>query len=353
MSRQNQLPSVTVVICVYNSAHLVGRAIESVLAQNYPKDRLEVIVVDDGSVDDSMNVAARYPVRTIRHFENQGVAAARDTGLTLATGEVYVCFDDDCHVSSDWLRTLTLGYQLPNVNGVGSVICPPKHLRGVVDRYMAASFSGNPIPINLGASRHPIKRFFAYVSDQFDWQFGNGLDKPYAVRQLNGASASFPVAILKGVGGWDRSLRWMEDADLCRRIAQEYPQGHFYAVPTAKMVHDPKMSLSHFLRRPYLRGLDNLRYYRRNHLIPPVFPYPLLWLAGILIGLAHGWAAALVVAAILPQILYVWWPLRARDGGLWHFVFPYLQLGEEMATISGLARGYLLLQMEAYHAEQA
>src|SRR5918994_3496665 len=70
---------VSVVIPCYNQAHFLGEAIESVLAQSHPN--FELIVVDDGSPDNTTEVAARYPeVRLIRQ-ENQGLSAARNSGL--------------------------------------------------------------------------------------------------------------------------------------------------------------------------------------------------------------------------------------------------------------------------------
>jgi cellulose synthase/poly-beta-1,6-N-acetylglucosamine synthase-like glycosyltransferase len=70
---------VTVVIPCYNQAHFLGEAVESVLAQTYP--RHEIIVVDDGSTDETSEVASRYPgVRLIRQ-ENGGLSAARNAGL--------------------------------------------------------------------------------------------------------------------------------------------------------------------------------------------------------------------------------------------------------------------------------
>ena len=72
-----------VVITTYNHAHFLGDAIESVLAQ--ARAPAEILVVDDGSTDDPGSVVARYPgVRLIRQA-NQGLAAARNTGLAQST----------------------------------------------------------------------------------------------------------------------------------------------------------------------------------------------------------------------------------------------------------------------------
>jgi glycosyltransferase involved in cell wall biosynthesis len=84
---------VSVVVPCFNQAHFLPDAIESVNAQTYPN--VEIIVVDDGSTDNTSAVVERYPgVRAVRH-DNQGLAAARNAGLQHATGEYVVFLDAD------------------------------------------------------------------------------------------------------------------------------------------------------------------------------------------------------------------------------------------------------------------
>src|SRR4051794_23346320 len=84
---------VSVVVTTYQHAHLLGDALASVLAQTVPPR--EVVVVDDGSTDDPASVVAHYPgVRLIRQ-ENQGLSAARNTGLRAATGARVLFLDAD------------------------------------------------------------------------------------------------------------------------------------------------------------------------------------------------------------------------------------------------------------------
>jgi GT2 family glycosyltransferase len=165
----------------------------------------------------------------------------------------------------------------------------------------------------------------------------------YRVRELNGATASFPVDILHAVGGWNISLRAVEDLDLCARIMKKYPDLHFYRVPTAYVDHNPQMSLYRFIYRPYVRGLDTLRYYRLNRLTPPFFPFPMLWASAAALSGSINLLSGLLAAILLPQVLYLWWPARAiRKISLWYLLFAYLQLAEESATVAGLVRGQVL-----------
>jgi glycosyltransferase involved in cell wall biosynthesis/SAM-dependent methyltransferase len=90
---QGNPPLVTVVIPCYNQAHFLGEAIESVLSQTYRN--FEVIVVDDGSTDNTSEVASRYEGVRLIWQENRGLAGARNRGLEEAKGEYVVFLDAD------------------------------------------------------------------------------------------------------------------------------------------------------------------------------------------------------------------------------------------------------------------
>lgn len=95
-------PLVSVIIPVYNGARFLRAALESVFAQTYRP--IEVIVVDDGSIDDSGAIAQSFPaVHYIRQV-NQGVAAARNVGLEAAHGEFFAFLDQDDLWTPDKLK---------------------------------------------------------------------------------------------------------------------------------------------------------------------------------------------------------------------------------------------------------
>lgn len=93
-------PSVSVIIPTYNRAHLIGRAIQSVLNQTYQD--FEIITVDDGSTDNTEEVVRRFRderIRYIRHQKNKGVAVARNTGVKASRAEYVAFLDSD----DEWL----------------------------------------------------------------------------------------------------------------------------------------------------------------------------------------------------------------------------------------------------------
>ena len=98
-------PRVSVVIASYNGAATLKTCLESLLHLNYPD--YEIILVDDGSSDPTLLIAGQFPtVRLLRHLRNQGLSAARNTGLEAATGEIIAYTDSDCRADEDWLYYL-------------------------------------------------------------------------------------------------------------------------------------------------------------------------------------------------------------------------------------------------------
>ena len=94
-------PLFSVIIPVFNRERFIARAIESVLAQS--EQDYELIVVDDGSTDNTPNIASQYPVRLIRQ-ENRGVSAARNAGIKVAKGEIIALLDSDDEWKKDHLQ---------------------------------------------------------------------------------------------------------------------------------------------------------------------------------------------------------------------------------------------------------
>lgn len=107
-----QLPPLSLVIPAYNECELVGHCIRAAAASRYPNDRFEIIVIDDGSTDDTWrhilaavrDVGDRVRITTLRHTKNRGKRLALHLGFQHASGEVWATTDSDSLLDPDALR---------------------------------------------------------------------------------------------------------------------------------------------------------------------------------------------------------------------------------------------------------
>lgn len=339
-------PFMSVVVISHNGEATLGRTLRAIMEQSYPEDRYEVIVVDDASKDNTGAIAQSYPrVRYVRLDTNAGVSGARNAGLDAAKGKIYVAFDDDCIPLPTWLEELARGYDADNPAGVGGRFIESRHHKRLVDQYLSANEStvGARLAGRYAESKHPLRRLLRYLQAR-GGKKGKAPAGKTAVTELYGANGSFPVDVLRRVGGWSTALSGIEDRDISRRISAAYPKRTFYIMPEAIIKHDNDQTLWQYLRRPYKRGPVNLAFHRQNKLTPPVFPAPLLYVL-VCLGASLGFLPLLPAAALLlPQLLYFWWGHKAlRERRPVMLLFPYIQLAEESMVLAGLARGYLLL----------
>lgn len=202
---------VSVVIPTYNYGRFVPEAVESVLGQTYPAR--EVIVVDDGSTDDTRARLATYlPHIRYVYQDNRGLSAARNTGIALAGGRFVALLDSD-----DVWHPRKLEYQM-------------RHL-----------------------ARHPEVALLGsdcYTGPRAAWPEppDDAAVAPVALDRLIVRSAFAPsTAVLRrdcleAVGGFDTGLRAVEDRDMWIRVAARYPVAVLRAPLCWYRVHGGNMS---------------------------------------------------------------------------------------------------------------
>jgi cellulose synthase/poly-beta-1,6-N-acetylglucosamine synthase-like glycosyltransferase len=118
----DSLPFVSIVIPAYNATGTIRLCLDAVLGLDYPRDRYEVIVVDNNSTDGTPEVVSQYPVRLVYEREIQGPHAATNTGVRHAQGEIIAFTDSDCVPEPGWLRALVAPFADPEVVAVGGRI---------------------------------------------------------------------------------------------------------------------------------------------------------------------------------------------------------------------------------------
>ncbi len=118
------MQKVSVVVVAYNASKTLGKCLESLIQQNYLN--YEVIVIDDGSTDDTLRIAKQFSVKFFRCELNRGWGAVRNLGLKKATGKIIAFTDADCVVEEDWLEKLVNTFEnFPDAGAVGGSVLNP------------------------------------------------------------------------------------------------------------------------------------------------------------------------------------------------------------------------------------
>ena len=210
------MPKVSIIIPTYNRAVYVRESIDSVLAQTYAD--FEIIVVDDGSADDTQAVLQPFVAQgTIRYArqENRGESAARNQGIALATGE-YIAFLD----SDDLFTPTKLEKQVAYLDAHPEI--------GLVHSWYAKFEDGGR---ELGIRDTSKLTGKIYPNYLLDWSI-----------LMVVPSVMVRATVLAQVGGFDESIRWGPDLDMWRRITCKFQIGVIPEVLCKIRVHPGNIS---------------------------------------------------------------------------------------------------------------
>jgi glycosyltransferase involved in cell wall biosynthesis len=326
---------ISVVLCTLNGATRLDTCLSAIQRQTLGK-QLQLIVVDDGSTDDSAGVAAAYGAEVIRHPSNRGLAAARNTGIAAARAPIIATLDDDCEPEPEWAERLLEGF-LEEVVGVGGTAVPAPGDR-YFDGYLERNNPLQPLEIDLASSTRITYRFARYL-------IRNARSRPTGPRAVHAfatANGAFRATALHEVGGFDENFRGGEggeDLDLCLRIGDEYGPGALRFEPSAVLRHHFDTDPRALLRRCRSYGTGAARLYRKRSDLPPtIFPFPAL-VVGVLVW-SRGRAPRLTAALLLPQLLFsTGWRTALRERSWEPLLDCYVKLAEETSLNLGFIAG--------------
>jgi len=226
----NTLPTVSIVIPVYNGKRTIRFCLDSINALDYPKDKLQVIVVDNNSKDDTPEIIrANYPwVTLLFEREKQGPHQATNTGVRAATGEIIAFTDSDCYAAPDWLRKLVAPFADADVVGVG----------GKIDAYTPES---------------PVEDF---LRERFAGANCLRMAEGFPASLLTGNSA-YRTAAVKQVGAFNDNLYTGAEVDLSWRVQWQTGQRVVY-VPDAVIYHKFDSRLKRLFRHFHVYGYSEI-----------------------------------------------------------------------------------------------
>jgi len=217
---KNNLPFVSVIIPAHNEETEISDAIEALLRQNYPKNKIEIIIVDDNSTDRTREVVSKYPVKLFLHAENRGAGAARNTGIKNARGDI-VAFTDAHNIANEnWLTNLLKHYDDQDLGGVGGadyvVFDTTNWKRRIILECMS---------LYAGSKK---------------------------MATTSGSNQSFRKSILEKIGGYDENLLKSQEAEINWRVEKAGYKIEFE--PNAKVYLKSRDTFKGFIKQGFFYG---------------------------------------------------------------------------------------------------
>lgn len=274
-------PAVSIIIPAHNEEATLEKCLASLENLNYPSNKLESILINDGSTDDTKEIIENHVQKskyTFKYLETEGVGApkARNIGLKKAKGE-YVAFTDaDCVVESNWLRNLIKNFNSKEVVSVGGPNITPEH-----DTEFAECVGEVLSFLSKPGSR------YASIPDKTMEIFHNPT-----------CNVVYRKEVIEEVGGFNEKLVNCEDEELDYRIRE---RGY-------KILYTPGAKVYHY-RRPTWKRFAKMAY---SYAVGRMQAIKLHWKMG---RWYHYTPPAIISAIILLLILsllnmvYLWWAL--------------------------------------------
>lgn len=240
------ITKISLVVCSYNRAGLIVKCLSSLANQSLEKGLYEVIVVNNGSTDETQKVAEEFAItqpnfRVILEVK-QGLSYARNRGYKEALGKYVAYIDDDAKALPDWAEKILTAFETvkPKPVAVGGMILP-------LYEKPPPSWFTDDLEIRTWGDE---KCFLQLPGARYGFSGSNMAFQKSVLEQYGGFSASF------GMKG--DTLRFGEESELFSRIYKDFPL--FWYDPEIKILHlvpERNMNLAYRMKRAYLSGISN------------------------------------------------------------------------------------------------
>jgi len=229
----------SIVVCTYNRLDYLKKCITSLLKIDFPQ--YEIIIINDGSTDDTQNFLDNLKnekIKVIHNQHNQGLSASRNTGIKNTNFDIIAFTDDDCEVDKNWLTKLSKGFNDKQVGFViGQTFYISKNYQGYFPERLVSSKNAKwPMSCNIAYQ----KKVFATCSDfdSFFFKYNNE-DSEMAIRVVS-KGFSFgraPEAIVyhQAMNWTSKSiLRSARNASVWPILKKKYPKHYLLFGPPIK-----------------------------------------------------------------------------------------------------------------------
>ncbi|MDO8625374.1 MAG: glycosyltransferase [Candidatus Diapherotrites archaeon] len=270
----------SVIIPVYNGARTISNTLSALQRQDLKRTDFEVLVVDDGSTDETARIVSGFRDILVLSQPNAGPAVARNNGAKKAKGEIVVFLDSDCVPRNDWLTQMLAPFEDPAVMGC------------------------------QGRYENPLPQWMArFVQLEIEERYARMATQP-RIDFVGSYSAAYRREVFLAQGGFDTGFRAAsgEDPDLSFRLADKGYRLVFNS--DAVVAHFHPTSLAKYWKTKFFRAYWRVRMYAKNpgKLQGDSYTNPLLKYQIILAAAAIGSTALFLIGTLVPLSIGNWYP---------------------------------------------
>nr|AQS32426.1 hypothetical protein [uncultured archaeon] len=266
----------SIIIPLYNSQETIGKCLDSIYSSNYPRNKYEVVVVDDCSTDNSASIVSGYPCKLIKLNKNSGPAAARNSGAKKSKGGILVFIDSDVVIGKNFFNITASSFNK-------EIVC------------LTA--------INTKKSNYNLTTDFFNLLDHFVF-----LKSPQYAMLPCTSYCTVKKSIFKDLGGFNENYKksHVEDLELGLKLMNK--RYKIYLNKKLKFTHLKKYSFLGFLKYGFLRSFYRIKVLLNTKDIRTTSNYyplntSLLFLVLVLVGLGFLLNKVFFLLCLIPLIL--------------------------------------------------
>ena len=223
------LPKISVIVASMNNQETIEECLKALLAQNYPADHIEIIVMDGGSRDATIEIAKKYPVKVVSIRLN--APAAYNYAMKIASHPILGFVDSDAKVEKDWLKKLTPRLNEPMVAGVS----------GSIDTWNMENPWARSIGYELKTRYSRIGKYTGRIATM---------------------NLLLKKSVIEEVGGWDEKLPSQYDTDFGFRLSAK---GYRIAYePSSVCYHFNRPTVKAYYRQQLQYGRNTIKLYFKH-----------------------------------------------------------------------------------------
>jgi len=217
-------PLFSVIIPIWNESKTIEKTLKSIMISHYPKDKLQIIVVNDGSTDDSKKIVEQFMIKNnyynitlINHSTNKGKGVALNTGLKKVKGELFACLDADSFIGKKTIKRMVYWHQKNPDTAIMTPVMKIHNPKSYIQKFQRLEYMAGML----------LTKLMSYMDCNYV------APGPFSV---------YKTKIIKKMGGFDEK-NLVEDQEIAYRAQKnnykikQCPKGYVYTIgpPTLKL----------------------------------------------------------------------------------------------------------------------